>query len=172
MNPDLLAKLTAHGVPLEGTHGGKAQLTAQDVAAALAGVSENGYRLLLAKYCDEPSKPLEEAVIAHAKAHAGLLLSKHKGRVLSLALYLLDSYVVGHRCRSCKGTGHRRDTPTEVCPACDGTTNREPTMQDGATHLDMDYRTYRANGWAGLAREIWRELYDWEMRALRDARRI
>lgn len=165
MKPDLLAKLTAHGVPLEGTLGGKAQLTAQDVAAALAGTDVKGYQLLMAKYCDESSSPLFKPLLRHARAHAGDLLPDHEAKVMSLVLFILDEYCTGRKCPRCKGTGADPDNPTKTCSTCNGTGNADITYVSGAARLGMDYRTYKRH-WLALADELQKELYSWEMTAL------
>ena len=66
MNPERLALCTPKSINLYGTGGGIAEITAEDIAAALHKCSEYEYEVLSVKYMGGDPRKLHKKLIGHA----------------------------------------------------------------------------------------------------------
>ena len=122
----LLTRLNAGTINLEGVSGGIPELTTSDIAAALAGTNKAGLKLLIGQICGMSEyKALYELFLPEVH-RLGLRLKwrldEHtQARAGKLLHIVLSESLLSRKCPSCHGTKYSSINPAEHCPTCKGT---------------------------------------------------
>lgn len=183
---ELLAMMTAHGVPSSAGVGGIPALTAQDVAAAMGmgHIPRREALLLLVKFCDDRSHFHElwafwfKAVMEHAISK-GWRTNRRPGekrplpRFKWLAEHTLQEALSDLHCQVCEG--HREIAfgggVTKECPACRGTGRRYWSQRQWAYRLRVGRGAYRRI-WSHRVAWCRHEIQVWELNAIWHASRF
>lgn len=164
--PEILSRLTPSGVNLASSHsGGVPEITAEEIAGCLAGVSLGAsyYAHYLYIGCNDYQAALEREIVLEL---AGMLSQRTDklGRpiqikkpgtlrgVARLVVYELDSDFA--RCRQCKGTKgktivHRTSagyaSEWQDCKQCNGSGQRRISQRERAKVVGIDHMTWKTS---------------------------
>ena len=171
MSASLLAKLTAHGVPLDGTGGGTPAITSSDVSAALAGLPHTQERLIRLKYTgDGTALPALVDSIAWRMLGECMNRTEDPGPKLAtrLAVVVVSQVVNGHICPECEGTGSAPDEEKGLidCPGCKATGRQHMTHARASELAGVSVPTYRKH-WQKLVKSMLCDMEAEEGEALR-----
>lgn len=159
---ELLALLTPHGIEIGRPFGGISNLSALDVAAALAMGGAEGHEsaLLLTKYCHDAQQShvlwgyWGPTVINHARRN----WKWEKGQMQKLARITLQDAVEAHTCRTCGGTGVGIANSKMIdCKSCGGGGRMYFGDREMARQLGVGRHVYRST---------WLERVEWCRRVL------
>ena len=140
----LLTRLNAGTVNLEGVSGGIPELTTSDIAACLAGGDNIGLMILMRRDAGDTSahkaayRRLVKGVIRVAKQNRWKIKgAKEVKSLLNLCLY---EYIYPQKCPTCGGTGYYR---YKECGTCHGTTNYVLNDSQRAYAIGVHRSNYR-----------------------------
>jgi hypothetical protein len=175
MSAALLARLTAHGSPMDGAgYGGIPEITVSDIAGAMAGLSAPCYQILRLKYCGDESM---RSVLVDRVAFALLGLAMtgdidlNVSTVKALAALIVAEAVNGGICDICNGTGVQiSHAAASDCGACKATGRLGMSKSRAAETLGIDRRTY-SKRYERLVLDQLSELQRWEGEGVAHIRR-
>jgi hypothetical protein len=160
----MLAKMTPHGLLITGSpFGGKSEISALDVAAALGmgGLSHPAYQFGLLKFTGD-SRALA-VVDRMVRTHVGAM-AKAEGwgitdeQVRGLARLVIVEHMESPVCSVCNGSGSVAAKPCEHCSGV----GRVPLSKRRRAEIAGIERTAWNRHWDGRGRRIWLVVAEWE----------
>lgn len=146
------------------------RLSANDIAAALAGVPRGPYLLARAKYCGDASviRELYQIVIERTNrlAERQGWSMKRPDRFANMAtLALIEAEITPMMCKRCQGRGEvikrKPKLMLDTCPSCAGSGKYERSDRARARHIDVHWQTWN-NTWAERYLMVRVMLFRWE----------
>lgn len=143
MSAELLSKMTAKGILIDGTgFGGEVELTSADVAAALAGTNGLTLDFILLKYCGD-----ETVIRRLVELFAREVRYRYKDLSIpeseTYAVEVISENIGGDLCGTCNGTGTYR---YKNCLGCKGTGKRARSGRARAEALNISRHEYEKRG--------------------------
>ncbi len=159
-----------------GGWGSKPELTAHDVAAAIAMGTERGPGLLLlAKYAGDESVMYELCNLFYGRAADLCRDAVERGvpRIRKLSTWAVIEYVGVNRCPRCRGVGEIHPGGKVVnCPQCRGSGRQHKSDAWVCENvLELHRSNWRRGGWRWRFDDLLAELGIWETRAAGGVRR-
>ena len=122
----LLTRLNAGTINLEGVSGGIPELTTADLSACLAGADHAGLDLLLKRVTglavahNDIYKQVRERCLRLAVRNGWKITEKSINKILILLFIAIYEQTADIVCPSCRGTKYSQLRPSEHCATCHG----------------------------------------------------
>jgi len=150
---ELLAKMCTHGVAFDSvSFGGRPELTAQDVAAAIgmAGLCDGEVALLRLRYCGDQSSWTTARIAWYARVHDMGIRGRwprpsHEHPAwMVLALGSLVDHCGPGTCSTCNGVAHLLiNNKVQACGACQGSGKESISERQLATLANIPRTTWQ-----------------------------
>jgi len=144
-------------------------LTPQDVAHALAGLSDGPYYLARYKYAQDGTvyNQLEGSLVyevANKKALSDWV-TEYPEKIFSLVKVAIQDTCSSIECKSCGGVGYKIINTTEIqdCIVCSGTGKKAMNQSDKAEMVGISHQAW-AKSWQGKYNEITPIISRWEQK--------